>query len=634
MRATRLRPRHGAPRGQPDPAVISAAIDALDGLVVVLNCRGRIRWFSRACERTTGYKAEEVLGRFVWDVLIPPAEVGAVKAVFSALVGDHAGRYENHWLTRDGGSRLIQWSNCVVRGVRGGCRYVVGTGIDVTDQRRAELAQRESEELFRSVFEQAAVGIAQVGLDGRWLRFNDALCRIVGYEREELSHKTFQDITHPDDLPADLEQAGRLGAGEIDSYSMEKRYLRPDGSTVWAHLAGSVVRGPAGEALYFVAVVEDVSRSVEARESLLDSEARTRGIVGTAADAIITIEETGAIESVNTAAVRMFGYAHEELVGRNVSDLMPEPYRDDHDSYLRRYLRKGAGRVIGVGREVVCRRKDGSTFPCDLSVGEVRLRDRRLFTGILRDATDRKRAEEMRVAKEAADAANRAKDEVLAVVAHDLRTPLGAIGLWANLLNRPDLDEAGRGEAIAAINEGVRLQQRLIADLLDVSRVVSGTMTLESRSLDLAAVVRAAAETVRGSAGAGNVELTVKVPDETVPILGDPVRLQQVLWNLLSNAIKFTPPGGRVGVTLRRDGRTGMVHVRDTGCGIGADSVPHVFDRYWQGHHGRTRGGGGLGLGLAIVRHIIELHGGTVRAESEGPGKGATFAFSLPLAAA
>jgi PAS domain S-box-containing protein len=625
------RPRGDDPFGRPDPAVLAAAVDVLDGLVVVLNCRGRVRWFNRACERATGYRAAEVLGRFVWDVLIPPAEVEEVKAVFSTLVQGISGRHENHWLTRDGGSRLIRWSNCVVRDARGGCRYVVGTGVDVTDQRHAEQARRESEALFRSVFEHAAVGIAQVGLDGRWLRFNDALCRIVGYSRQALSGMTFQDITHPDDLGADLEQKRRLEAGEIDSYEMEKRYLRPEGSTVWAHLTGSVVRGPMGDPVYFVAIVKDASTEVEARKSLLDSEARTRGIVETAAEAIVTIEETGLIESVNPAAGRMFGYTPEELIGRDVGFLMTEPHRGRHDSYLRRYLRTGEGRVIGVGREVVGRRKDGTTVPCDLSVGEVRLRDRRLFTGVLRDATDRKCAEELRVAKEAADAANRAKDEVLAAVAHDLRTPLGAIGLWLRLLQLPDQPDVERVQAIEAIEDAVRLQHRLIEDLLDASRIANGTLRVEARPVDLAAVAREAVGTMRGTAGAGGVELEVEGCDAAIPVLGDPVRLQQALWNLLSNAVKFTPPGGRVRLALRPGGGTVEVCVSDTGCGIDVESLRHVFDRYWQGHRAGT--GSGLGLGLAIVRHIVELHGGTVRAESEGPGKGATFAFTLPLAA-
>jgi PAS domain S-box-containing protein len=577
-----------------------------------------------------------MVGRRIWDHLIPAAEIDSVKEVFRALVERRPGRplparHENHWLTRAGGSRLIRWSNRVVLDARGGCRYVVATGIDVTAQRRAERQARDSDELFRSVFEQAAVGIAQVGLDGRWLQFNDALCHIVGYGREALSRKTFQEITHPDDLDADLEKARRLGAGEIDTYSIEKRYLRPDGSTVWAHLTGSAVRGPGGEALYFVAVVEDISRSVQVRQALLDSEARTRGVVETAADAIVTVEEDGTIESLNPAALRMFGYAHREIVGRNVNQLMPEPYRSEHDGYLRQYLRTNARRVIGVGREVVCRRKDGSTFACDLSVGEVRLRDRRLFTGILRDATDRKRAQEMRAEKEAADAANRAKDEVLAVVAHDLRTPLGAIGIWAHLLKTKDLNEAGRREAVDAILDAVRVQQRLIDDLLDASRIVSGTLKLQVCPLDLTSVVRAALETVGAGASEKGLLLEADLPDEPVPVMGDPVRLRQVLWNLLSNAIKFTPGGGRVRVTLRRNAGATEVRVSDTGCGISRDSVSRVFDRYWQGR--LSRDGGGLGLGLAIVRHVVELHGGTVMAESEGPGKGATFAVTIPLAA-
>jgi signal transduction histidine kinase/DNA-binding response OmpR family regulator len=236
-------------------------------------------------------------------------------------------------------------------------------------------------------------------------------------------------------------------------------------------------------------------------------------------------------------------------------------------------------------------------------------------------------------ARAAAEAASRAKDEFLAVLSHELRTPLNAVYGWAGLLQSGRLDAAATARALAAIMRNAHAQVQLIDDMLDVSRIVTGKMRLLSRPVDVTAVAEAALDAVRPAADARGLELHAALPARGVQVRGDPDRLQQVVWNLLSNAVKFTPAGGRVELAVRRVGGQLEIAVGDTGQGIAPDVLPHVFERFQQADSTPSRRHGGLGLGLALVRHLVELHGGQVAAASAGPGRGATFTVTLPLLA-
>jgi len=229
------------------------------------------------------------------------------------------------------------------------------------------------------------------------------------------------------------------------------------------------------------------------------------------------------------------------------------------------------------------------------------------------------------------EAANRIKDEFLATVSHELRTPLNAIIGWSRMLRTGQLDDQTRDLALETIERNVRLQTQIVEDILDVSHIITGKLQLKSHPLELSPVIEAAVATLRPAANAKGIEMTLTLDDAGVIVSGDADRLQQVVWNLLSNAVKFTPAGGRVHIGLERDGQSAHIIVSDTGEGMRRDFLPFAFDRFRQADSTSTRVHGGLGLGLAIVRHIVEMHGGTVSAESQGEGSGATFTVALPL---
>jgi signal transduction histidine kinase/ActR/RegA family two-component response regulator len=263
------------------------------------------------------------------------------------------------------------------------------------------------------------------------------------------------------------------------------------------------------------------------------------------------------------------------------------------------------------------------------------------LAGLGWDVTERKRAEEERehlierehTARTEAEEANRIKDEFLATLSHELRTPLTAILGWLSMLRAGRLDQETTERALETVERNARSQAQLIEDLVDVSRIAGGKLNLDVKPIDLMPVIAAAVDVVRPAANARGVQIEVSSEGSIKPVYGDPARLQQIVWNLLSNAVKFTPRDGRVYISLRRSESSAELVVRDTGMGISADFLPRVFERFRQAESSVSRSHRGLGLGLAIVRHLTELHGGTVTAESPGEGLGATFTIKLPLAA-
>jgi len=348
------------------------------------------------------------------------------------------------------------------------------------------------------------------------------------------------------------------------------------------------------------------------------------------ADGVALLNVAGTILRVNAAFPRLFDTAPADVVGRRIVDLW-------HGVALAR-SQVPFTRMLETLRRETAELRLGNRW---LRVTADPIVEAEALVGsvyIVSDITERKRIEEERgsllaserSARREAETANRAKDEFLAIVSHELRAPLNVMLGWSRMLRGGQLDEPAKTHALDTIERNVRLQVQLIDDLLDVSRIVTGNFRLEVRPTDLAAVIEAATESVRSAANAKSIELTRSLqPIE--PILGDPARLQQVVWNLVSNAVKFTPVGGRVTVCLERTDSQVTIVVADTGQGIDETLLPYVFDRFWQGEAGSTRRHGGLGLGLAIVRHLVEAHGGSVAVKSAGRDQGAMFTVTLPV---
>ncbi|WP_448267345.1 response regulator [Nostoc sp. DSM 114159] len=373
----------------------------------------------------------------------------------------------------------------------------------------------------------------------------------------------------------------------------------------------------------------------QAEESLQKSEAKYRQIVDTSYEGIWMIDSKTRTEFVNQRISQMLGYPAAEILGRSIFDFM---VADEIADEAKLEWFKGEGSDLKEGR---LRCQDGSYIWTLISARTILNEQGECLGAIamLTDITDRKRSESERdrllqleqIARAEAEAANRIKDEFLAVLSHELRSPLNPILGWAKLLQSRKFDEASLNKALKTIERNAKLQAQLIEDLLDVSRILQGKLSLNTIPVDLVSTIEAAMETVHLAAEAKTIQIETKLDPNVGKVLGDPARLQQVFWNLLSNAVKFTETKGKVNVRLQRIDTQAQITVSDTGKGIHPDFLPHVFDYFRQGDSTTTRRFGGLGLGLAIARHLIEMHGGTVWAESPGEEQGAIFTVRLPL---
>ncbi|GAC1446555.1 MAG: ATP-binding protein [Pyrinomonadaceae bacterium] len=662
------------------------------------------------------------------------------------------------------------------------------------------LMERERE--LSDFIENAPVGLHCVASDGTILWANQAELELLGYAREEYVGRSITEFHADPEVIDDILQ--RLAKDEtLNNY--EARLCCKDGSVRYVLISSNVLR-ENGEFVHTRCFTRDITERKKNEESLRDNEERFRAVAESASDAIITINEDSTLVFLNPATEEIFGYEPGELLGKQLTVLMPEYQRHVHQTGIKRYIETGKKHINWKAVELPGLHKDGHEISLEISFSEFTSKGKHHFTGIVRDISERrsveaalvertrlaefnaaisfaltrndgldnilhqcaaaiveyfdaafariwtlvskenvlklrasaglythldgrhgripvgkfkigqiaqtrqphltnqvvgdptvsdqewakregmiafagypliiedrlvgvvamfarksldevmfkgmeaaanaialgierKRVEEEREylltsereARQTAENASRLKDEFLATVSHELRTPLTSMLGWTNLLRKGSLDEQAKLKALEIIERNGQSQNRLIEDLLDVSRIISGKIRLEVQAVDLGMIINAVVETVRPAATAKDIKLQVLLDTQAGLISGDPDRLQQVVWNLLSNAIKFTPRGGRVQIRLERVNSHVEIIVSDTGKGIEAEFQPFAFDRFSQADQKITRKYGGLGLGLSIVKHFIELHGGTAHVESKGENTGTTFIVKLPL---
>ena len=379
-----------------------------------------------------------------------------------------------------------------------------------------------------------------------------------------------------------------------------------------------------------------------AEESLREQSDWLRVTLASIGDAVISTDVEGRVTFMNRVAESLTGWPQAEALGRFLSEIfqiLNEESRQPVENPALRAL--SAVTTVGLANHTILIAKDGTEWPIDDLAAPIRGEQGEILGAVLvfRDISERKRMEKEQerllstalTAQKEAEQANRLKDEFLATASHELRTPLTAVVGWSRMLRTGKLDAENSARALEAIERNATLQTKLIDDLLDVSRIITGKLTLDRRPIEIAHVVSDAVNTVRPAADAKNIAIETSFDAQAGPVLGDANRLQQVMWNLLSNAVKFTPKNGRIEVALQRVNSEVEISIGDSGEGISSDFLPYVFDRFRQGDGKTTRLHSGLGLGLAIVRQLVELHGGTVKAQSDGPGRGSIFKLRLPV---
>ncbi|MBE9180822.1 MASE1 domain-containing protein [Oculatella sp. LEGE 06141] len=642
--------------------------------IVFWDGQGNILEANQAFCTLIGYSCDEVMrGEVNWLEVVPPERRYLDQQWLREM--RHAEQHsplETEYIRKDG-QRVPALVGATF--LEGSDNFGFSFVLDLTEYKRTRTALEESEKRFRRLVESNMFGVVFGNFNDGIRYANDYFLQMMHYSKDELLSGKIQwkQLT-----PSEFQNSDARSAKELKTLGVctpiEKNYTRDDGSQIPVLIGGALLQEPYDQQQELIAFYLDLSERKRTEEALrllaevgtvlttsLDYKNTLKRIARLAVPGladyclIFTVEESNSIRCL--AATHVLPEC--ETLLHQLEPLGPAPL-EDTNPLIMKVMRSGRSRFIPeVARlpipelmhteQLVTAQPE--LWPTSLMLVPLTARGRTLGVLVLATTESKRHYEpiDLALAEDVArrvgmamdnarlyrqaQEVNRIKDEFLATLSHELRSPLNGILGWAQLLRRRQFDQATAAQGLETIERNAKAQVQLIDDLLDISRIIRGKLRLNVRPMDLPPVIEAAIEAMRPAADAKGILLQSRLDSTAGPVSGDPDRLQQMLWNLLSNAIKFTPQGGRVEVRLSRTSRYAEIAVIDTGRGINPEFLPYVFERFRQADGSITRSHGGLGLGLAIVRHLTELHGGMVQAVSSGEGEGATFTVKLPLMA-
>jgi PAS domain S-box-containing protein len=468
---------------------------------------------------------------------------------------------------------------------------------------------------YERAFAHAPIGMALICTESRFREVNDAFCAIAGRSRDELIGESFRSITHPEDVEAALALATQVVRGDRDLFQRDQRYVRPDGSVRWVELGGSLIRDDDGAPVHFVVHVQDITERRAARHELSVGEDRFRSAFEDALTGMVLTGPDGRLRRINRVACRLLGRDAYELNGAHFGDLT---HPDDAEADRRRLEAMLAGESEGARWEKRYLHSSGRTVWAEVSTELVRSGDGspRHFITQIADISERRRTE-------------RLQDEFLATISHELRTPLTSIQGYVDLLAEDDdLSPAARRHALTVVERNAARLLRLVEDVQFIAQARAESLSMRSTNVQLDRLVLECTERLAPRAAGLGLELNVDA--EPLNLTGDCARLVQAIDHLLANALNYTPRGGRVDVRLARDGDDALIEVADTGAGLSEQDAAQLFDRFFRASSAVERAVPGVGLGLSIVKAIVELHGGRIDVDTRA-GDGTTFSVRLPL---
>jgi PAS domain S-box-containing protein len=533
--------------------------------------------------------------------------------------------------------------------------------------------ERQADQLRLLIQATTDYAIFMLNPEGRVVTWNTGAELIKGYKADEIIGQHFSRFYPSEAVERGWPDHELVRATADGRFEDEGWRVRKDGTMFWANVVITALRDQVGRLRGFSKVTRDLTerrrreeelralhrdleQRVEERTAALaasnaalhaenderrraeaaawTSEARKAAVLDTSLDGIVAIDHNGRVIEFNPGAERMFGHRQADVIGREMADLIiPLPLRDAHRQGMANHLSTGDGQVLGRRIELPALRADGTQFLVELAVTRMPSDGEAIFIGFVRDITDRKRAEELLVRQaEALREADRKKDEFLATLAHELRNPLAPLRNGLQIMRLLPRNPAALEQAWGMMDRQLTQLVRLVDDLLDVSRITRGKLNLRREGVDVRAVIAAAVETSRPAIEQAGHELTVKVPEEAVLVDGDATRLAQVVANLLNNSAKYTHRGGHICLTAERTNGSVVLSVKDNGIGIPPTMLGRVFEMFIQVDRTLEKTTGGLGIGLSLVKGLVEMHGGTIEARSEGEGKGSEFVVTLPVA--
>jgi len=652
----------------------NSILETIEASVVVLDTRGRIIYFNRGAQRLTGYEVAQVLGRVIWEVLVPKSDIGLVKQAFAGLLTDASPRrFESKWITREGRERLIAWSDAVVKNAQGKVTRVIFTGLDISDRREAEEALQESKELYRGVADLTEACVARFDLEGRRIFVNETLVKRRGRSAQEMLKGTFGDQM----LPQDRVRAGRLFRQCVDTGKPVVAIVsehEQDGRFYWTRANYTPVFAMDGKVVGVQSTAVDITELVEAQEHLQQVIADLEHLHDITRE-MITVLDMDRLLVLTCQSVLEASGAKMVWIGlleEDGQELQPAAFCGDEDGYLSVTAAVQATQpghhciaaTVGSKGPIINNRLQSRppTHPWDQKARELGYGSSASFpllfgdevVGSLNvycdteDAFEDKRVAEGRMFADAAALAIRnarlyeeassaramarlsdMKSHLLSTVSHELCTPLATIKGCAKMTldygDRLPLSE--KREYLQAIVDSSERLEEMVRDLLDMSRIEAGVLQIHKQPCSAGSLLKKVAARMRPHMR--KHRLIVRVPEELPSIEADEMRVEQVLQNLLANAAQYSPDGGEIRLRAEARGPEILVSVSDQGIGIEKKELEAVFEPFYRIETGRPHETPGAGLGLAICKALVESHGGHIWVESE-PGKGSTFYFALP----
>ena len=616
------------------PALLQSLLGISELLVVVLDGEGRIRLFNHACETATGFSAREMVGQSIWTTLIPENELPEVQSIAARLQSAESdNRFTNHWLTRGGEKRLIHWCNTVLQDSEGNTQYLVGTGIDITESDRTDRLLAGHQAQLHTLFDSLPALVAEVDSEYRIRFANRSYRDWFGLDPAAQVGQRLDDIIGEAAFKILQPRFAQAQAGEIAVYHGEVPCARGGARFIHGTFVPSRSDGGIVEGFYILAV--DLSEQQRLREQLDDETRRSRTIIDNSIDGVVTIDETGIIQDFNPAAEVLFGYRAEAIIGRNVAILMPEDLAEYHDDFIRTYKNSGQARILGSGREVIGRHRDGHRLDLQLAVSEFN-DGKRYFVGFFHDISQRKQAErEARehLAELALVTRLNALGEVTSGLAHEISQPLMAVSTLAEagrmMLDKPEVDV----DAIVSVFTQIARQGRRAGDIIKQLR----TFLHRDHSDQMEAhrpeqLIRNVLALLDHELELAEVRTRMEVTQAPVYCMVNRVQIEQVLFNLIKNAIdamRSVDHDRLLKINGSVSNENDLFHfaIADSGPGIPEENMEHLFHPFF------TTKEEGLGQGLSICRSIVHAHGGSIHARNHRYG-GAVFEFIIPTGSA
>ena len=618
---------------------LAAIVESSDDAIVSKDLNGIINSWNKGAERILGFTAEEVIGKPITILIPTDRQAEEVDILERIRKGQRIEHFETVRRRKDG--TLIDVS-LTISPVKNEDGEVIGASKiarDITQSKEAQERLQRALDFDQTVMLSMGEGLYTVDTFGRVTFMNPSAERLLGWRLDEIIGRNMHSLvhhTHPDGTPfpaADCAGLQVLKEGKM-LVEHEDSFIRKDGSFFDVVYSSAALR--SGDDITGVVVVfRDITERKRAEEEIRFQ----AHLLDAVEQSVIATDLNGTIIFWNSFAESLYGWSAAEALGANILDVTPSPALREHAAEILATLRAGQS----WAGEFEVQKRDGTFFPALVNDSPIINAKGELIgiVGVSTDNTLRRRAEQEREnllkrereARAEAEDANRLKDEFLATLSHELRNPLNVVIGYSEILRRSDASQphAFVVKAAETIRRNAMAQSQLVSDLLDLSRLQMGKLSLERQPVSLSTVITEAVETVSAEVKAKNISLSIDLDPEILVVEGDSVRLGQVAWNLLNNAVKFTPAEGEIRVTLSQEGDDAKLEVADTGQGISPEFLPHVFEIFRQADASSSRRQGGMGIGLALVKQISELHDGRVQADSEGINRGARFTVWIPL---